>query len=131
MANIKNLQMWNSICSDTRINVNKSFFGLCQKVVYQSTNSALNAKVLEFSTDDGEVVKRILGTPIEKLASVAGSQHPKPTINGGYLAEVCISADKNFVAVQLFQFSQLNYVAITEVCTFEGSSASLIANIFT
>ena len=130
MANIKNLQMWKSICADARIGVSKSLFGLSTKVVYKPTNSIMNAKVLEYSNEDGVRIKRILESSIENLASAKGDFHPKPTHNGNYLAEVCMSQDCAFMAVLLLQFSELNYVPVTDVLFFEGNKASLVAKLF-
>ena len=65
MANIKNLQMWNTICSDA-----------------------------------------------------IGNFHPKATVNGNYMAEVCSSRDGEFLAVLLFQFVQLSYAPVTDVLIF-------------
>lgn len=60
MANIRNLQMWNTICSDARISVSKSLFGLRTTAVYNPTNSVLYARKIELSPADGEHLKRIL-----------------------------------------------------------------------
>ncbi len=44
MANIKQLQMWNSICADARISISKSLFGLRTTAVYNPTNSVIDAQ---------------------------------------------------------------------------------------
>ena len=130
MANIKNLQMWNTICADARICVSKSLFGLCSKVVFKPTNSEIKAKVLEYSSEDGKRIKHMLESPIEKLATMVGESLLKPTLNGTYLVEVGTSQDGAFVAIQLFQFSQLNYVPATDVMIYEGNDASLVMKLF-
>ena len=43
MANIKNLQMWNTICVDARISISKSLFGLHTTATYNPTNSVIDA----------------------------------------------------------------------------------------
>lgn len=130
MANIKNLQMWNTICADARIGVSKSLFGLCSKVVFKPTNSVINAKVLEYSSEDGKRIKHILDSPKEKLATMAGESMLKPTLNGSCLLEVVASQDGAFAAIQLFQFSQLSYVPATDVMIYEGNDASLVMKLF-
>ena len=80
MANIKNLQMWNTICADARICVSKSLFGLCSKVVFKPTNSVIKAKVLEYSSEDGKRIKHMLESPIDKLATMVGESLLKPTL---------------------------------------------------
>jgi hypothetical protein len=130
MANIKNLQMWNTICADARIGVSKTLFGLCSKVVFKPTNSVINAKTLEYSHEEGEHIKRILESSGEVLTSTIENYHPKTTLNGNCLVEICMSQDRAFVAIQLLQFSQLNYVPVTNVVFFEGKDASLVAKLF-
>lgn len=130
MANIKNLQMWDTICTDTRISVSKSLFGLCSKVVFKPTNSVIKAKVLEYSSEDGKRIKHILESPVEKLPTMVGDSLLKSTPNGSYLAEVCASQDGAFVAIQLFQFSQLSYVPASDVMIYEGNNASLVMKLF-
>lgn len=130
MANIKNMQMWNDICTDARISINKSLFGLRSTAVYNSTGSIIDARVLEYSPADGEQLLRILCSPREDLAKIIGNFCPKPITNGNYMAEVCTSRDGNFLAVRLLQFSILNYVPLTSTFIFEGGDASIVSKMF-
>ena len=130
MSNIKNLQMWNHICGDTRISVNKSLFGLRTTAIFIPTNSVIDAKTYEYSPTDGERLKQILSCPKEKIASAIGDFHPKATVNGNYMAEVCASRDNAFLAIQLLQFSRMNYEPVTEVLIFEGDEVRAIKQLF-
>lgn len=130
MANIKNLRMWDSICTDARISINKSLFGLRTTVTYGPTNSVIDAKILEYSPEDGKRVNRILDMPQEKMAEAINDYQPKTTDYGNYLAEVCLSRDKRFLAVQLFQFVRLNYEPATDVLIFEDKAAETVARLF-
>ena len=130
MANIKNLQMWKDICANNHISINKSLFGLRTTVVYNPTGSIIDARVLEFSSADGEQVKHLLNSSSMDLAKIIGNFRPKPISNGNYMAEVCTSRDGNFLAVKLLQFSVLNYESVTDVIIFEGSDASIIGKLF-
>ena len=76
MANIKNLQMWNTICVDARISISKSLFGLHTTATYNPTNSVIDAKSFEYSPADGERLKRLLNIPYEKLAAAIGYVPP-------------------------------------------------------
>ena len=129
MANIKNLQVWNSICTDARIGVKSSLFGLRSAAVYNPTDSIIDVRVLEFSSDDGEQLKRILSASGVDRAKAIGAFRPKPISNGNYLAEVCTSRDGAFLAIQLFQFSVLNYEPVTEVHIYEGDDARLVGKL--
>ena len=61
---------------------------------------------------------------------MAGESVLKPTLNGSCLLEVVASQDGAFVAIQLFQFSQLSYVPATDVMIYEGNDASLVMKLF-
>jgi hypothetical protein len=130
MANIKNLQMWKTICADARISVSKSFMGLRTTAVYVPSNSVLDVKTIEYSPADGDHLKRILESPIDRFASAIGDFHPKSIVNGNYMAEVCASRDGAFVAVQLLQFTHMSYEPVTDVLTFEGKAARAIMQLF-
>ena len=75
--NIKNQQMWNTICVDARINISKSLFGLRTTATYNPTNSVIDAKSFEYSPADGERLKRLLETPHDKLTAAIGDFRPK------------------------------------------------------
>ena len=130
MANIKNLQMWENICADARIRINKSMFGLRTTAIYGPTNSVIDANTFEYSPEDGKHIKRILEMPQEKMAEAINDYQPKTTDYGNYLAEVCLSRDKHFLIVQLFQFEKLNYEPVTGVLIFEGKEAAAISKLF-
>ncbi len=130
MANIKKLQMWNTICTDARFSVSKSLFGLSTTVTYITTNSVLDANTYEYSPTDGEQLKRILQAPREGIAKASANFHPKTTVNGNYMAEVCSSRDGAFLAVQLLQFAHLSYEPVTEVLFFEGDDARTVKQLF-
>lgn len=130
MANIKNLQMWNNICSDARIGIKKTMFGLFSTVIYTPTGSPVDAVQLEYSHADGNRMNQILSTSSEEMAELMAEFRPKPQLNGNYLAEVCHSRDGVFLAVRLYQFSQLNYVPVSDVLVFEGEQARTVREMF-
>ena len=130
MANIKHLQMWNSICADSRISVSKSLFALRTTAVYIPTNSVIDARTIELSPADGEHVRHILSSPREDLAQLVGDFRPKPVTNGNYMVEVASSRDKAFLAVQLQQFVRMSYEPVTDVLIFEGDEARIITKLF-
>ena len=130
MANIKNLQIWKDICDNNHISINKSLFGLRTTAVFKPTGSIIDACVMEFSPADGEQLMRILCSPSEDIPQAIGNFRPKPISNGNFLAEVCTSRDGNFLAVRLYQYSQLNYNASTGLLIFEGEDARAIGKLF-
>lgn len=130
MANIKNLQMWNTICSDAHVSVSKSLFGLRTTATYTPTNSVIEARTIELSREDGEHIKHILTGSHKNMAEAIGDFRPKAATYGNYMAEVCASRDGAFVAVLLLQFLQLSYEAVTDVLIFEGDDARAVKQIF-
>lgn len=130
MTKIKNLRMWQTICNDARISISKSLFGLNTTATYNKTNSVIAANIFEYPPADGEKLKTILESPREKLNNAIGDFHPKKTVNGNYMAEVCVSQDGDFVAVQLNQFIHMSYEPVSEVLIFEGTEAQSVKRLF-
>ena len=130
MANIKNLQMWNDICADSRISVSKSMFGFKTTVSYVHTQSVIDARTIEFSPADGDKLKSIIETPIDGLEKAIGNYHPKEVANGNYLLEIAHSRDGEFVALRLLQFVQLAYEPVTKTIIFEAAAARIINKLF-
>ena len=125
MANIKKMQMGKTICADSRIGISSSMLGLRTTVTYLPTNSVADVKTLEYSAADGDKLKNVLESKPLKT-----DFHPQPTVNGNYMAEVCLSRDHAFCAVQLLRFAQLNYEPVGEVHIFEGDEARAAAQLF-
>ena len=130
MANIKNLQMWNSICADSRIGINKSLFGLKTTATYLPTKSVIDVKIAEYAQKDGERLLRILQTQQDKLSEAVSNFHPREVYNGNYLLEVCKSSDGQFVGLLLKQFSQITYEPVTDALFFEGDKVKAISSLF-
>lgn len=130
MANIKNLQMWNTICTDARISISKSMLGLRTTATYIPSNSVIDIKTLEYTSADGERLKRLLTSPHENLEKAIGDFHPTHTVNGNFEAELCVSRDGAFLAVQLFQFVLMKYEPVTGVLVYEGPEARIIKQLF-
>ena len=130
MANIKKWQMWNTICADVRVSVSKSLFGLRTTATYNPTNSVIDAKSFEYSPTDGERLMNLLLTPYDKLTAAIGDFHPKATVNGNYMVEMCLSRDGAFLAIQLFQFIRMSYEPVTDVLIFDGDNAKTLNSLF-
>lgn len=130
MANIRNMQMWNTICHDHRIRINKSLFGLRTTAVYLPTNSELRESTIEYSPADGDRLKRILTSNADNLNAAITNFHPKPVPNGNYMVELCSTDDGTFMALQILQFQQLRYEPVTSVLMFEGEQAQIVKQIF-
>ena len=130
MANIKNLQMWNDICKDSRVSIRKSFLGLRTTAIYVPTQSVIDAHSFQYSPEEGRRLKDILETPMDELTKSIGDFHPKDISNGNYMLEVCLSRDGQFAILLLKQFSHMNYEPVTETLFFEGDAAKAISRMF-
>lgn len=131
MANIKNLRMAYTISTDARISVKKSLFGLSTTLIYNPTGSIVDARVVELTSADGNHLRwNILCASAGDLQRIIGNFQPKPVNNGNYLAELCMSRDGEFLAIQLLRFSTLNYEPVTDVLIYEGDDARALAKLF-
>lgn len=129
MSNIKNLQMWKNICTDARIGICKSLFGLKTTAIYVPTQSVIDARTIEYTPQDGDRLRRILSASKEELAEAIGDFHPKGVVNGNYLLEVAQSRDYQFVALLLSQFLNMSYVPVTDTLIFEDSDARIVSKL--
>ena len=130
MANIKNMQMWKTICTNKHIGTSKSLLGLRTNVMYLPTESIVDARMMGFSPETGARLKYIFdASSAEREKAVAGF-HPLPVDNGNYMLEYCASRDGSFVAVLLLRYTMLNYEPVTDVLVFEKAEAKLIWQLF-
>lgn len=130
MANINHLEMGDQVKALPEIEVHKSFFGLCNSVIYKPTHSKVLVKQNEYTAEIGTLLKTILEsdeeTAVELLVKV-----PNTSANiGNFKLEACISADHEFAAVQLLQFVDFDYKPITSMKTYLGKTAAAFAAIF-
>ncbi|MBO4443602.1 MAG: hypothetical protein J5814_02385 [Bacteroidaceae bacterium] len=130
MANIMNLQMWKTICTNNRIGVSKSMLGLRKKVTYLPTESPIEARVMGYSPETGARLKYIFEAPAAERGKAAAGFHPQQVDNGNYLLELCTSRDGSFVAVLLLRYMLMNYEPITDVLVFEKADAKIIWQMF-
>lgn len=130
MANIKSLRMWNDICADTRVCISKSWFGLKTVVKCATTGSVIEPKKVQLNQQDGDRLQRILRASSENLTQAVEDFHLKESYNGHYLLEARVSKDKTYVAMQLLQFKNFDYEAVTTVFIYEGDEAKVISRIF-
>ncbi|MEE1062592.1 MAG: hypothetical protein UH071_02910 [Paludibacteraceae bacterium] len=132
MANIKSLQMWENICSDNRINVCKSFFGLLSTVKYAPTGSVIEAKRVKLSIPDGQRLHHILQATRDNLSKVTENFRINDTPNGNYMLEACVSQDASYAVMHLLQYKQSDYEykPVSDVIIYEGEDAKIINQLF-
>ena len=120
-----------SVALQTYITRKSSFFGLITRLVYAPTDSRLNFTCRYYAPILREELKELFalgGQVLEKR--LAKMNRFEQAVNGNLLVECCVSADKEFAALQLKHFEQIDYQPISEVRFLQGESAMQAAKIF-
>ena len=130
MANFNNLQMANALLAHERLSVKSIMFGLIKRLVYIPTGSPIKVIRDNYHTDAIAPLQRIIESDPKGLAAAVKAFRVKKQPIGNVELDICISNDKNFVALQLLQFGdEYAYHPITDPAFFEGEQAQLIAKI--
>ena len=120
-----------SVALQTYITRKSSFFGLINRLVYAPTDSRLNFTYRYYAPILREELKELFalgGQVLEKR--LAKMNRFEQAVNGNLLVECCVSADKEFAALQLKHFEQIDYQPISEVRFLQGESAMQAAIVF-
>jgi hypothetical protein len=127
--NIKNLKMADVIFSNDKISLKKSF--LSTSVIYTPTGSTVKAIGEEYNQDGGNKIEAVINAKDENLeAAVNEAAGVKSAAMSCIRLEGCISADHEFVALQLLAYKDLRYTPITDVRIYEGKSAEIVSRLF-
>lgn len=120
-----------SVALQSYITRRSTFFGLINRLVYAPTDSRLNFTCRYYAPILREELKELFalgGQVLEKR--LAKMNRFEQAVNGNLLVECCVSADKEFAALQLKHFEQIDYQPISEVRFLQGESAMQAAKIF-
>ena len=120
-----------SVALQSYITRKSSFFGLINRLVYAPTDSRLNFTYRYYAPILREELKELFalgGQVLEKR--LAKMNRFEQAVNGNLLVECCVSADKEFAALQLKHFEQIDYQPISDVRFLQGESAMQAAKIF-
>jgi len=112
------------------IAINKSFFGLSTQVVYKVTGSKLKGDYLEYTVENGKRIQALLSLPAKDIEAMAaeGTRIPS-TSNGNIRLDICYAKDRQFAALQVYQYGDFDYHAVSEVRIYDGKEAGDILNI--
>lgn len=108
-----------------------TFFGLFSHLVYLPTNSRLHF----FSRFYGSVVRDEL-KDLFRLDDEAFAKRINKDIkyeqayNGNVLVEGFVSVDKQFVALRLLQYAQIDYQPVSDIHYMQGNAATQAAKTF-
>ena len=120
-----------SVALQTYITRKSSFFGLINRLVYAPTDSRLNFTSRYYAPVLREELKELFALGGQVLENrLAKMNRFEQAVNGNLLVECCVSADKEFAALQLKHFEQIDYQPISDVRFLQGESAMQAAKIF-
>ena len=126
MPSIKNLEMAGAVSAYKNIEIKKSLFST--KAVYTPTQSPVKVMVLEYAPSEGERLERLFSLSPDKMAAeIEQKGKPQPAAIGHFRLEVCLSADGQFCALQLFRFADFKNNAVFEPRFYEGHDAEAVA----
>lgn len=120
-----------SVALQSYITRKSTFFGLINRLVYAPTDSRLNFTCRYYAPILREELKELFALGDQVLEKrLAKMNRFEQAVNGNLLVECCMSADKEFAALQLKHFEQIDYQPISEVRFLQGESAMQAAKIF-
>ena len=120
-----------SVALQTYITRKSSFFGLINRLVYAPTDSRLNFTCRYYAPILRKELKELFALGDQVLEKrLAKMNRFEQAVNGNLLVECCVSADKEFAALQLKHFEQIDYQPISDVRFLQGESAMQAAKIF-
>ena len=131
MTKIKKLEMASAISNNNDITINTTLFGLCEKATYVPTGSRIKAQTFEYSPMNGERLSILLNSNIDEInRQLNRGIMVRSTPVGNIRAEVCQSADRQFLAVNLLRFSNFRYDPVGEMKVFRGHDAEIVSRLF-
>ena len=131
MTKIKKLEMASVVSNEKDITVTESFFGLCEKAIYKPTGSRVKADTYEYSQNNGERLITLVDSGTEELENQLGrGVILRATPVGHIRAEVCVSDDRQFLALNILKFSNFEYVPVRGPRLFRGHDAEVASRLF-
>ena len=130
MTKIKKLEMATTISNEKDITVTESFFGLCEKAIYTPTGSRVKADTYEYSQSNGERLIALVDNGIKELEKeLERGVIVRATPVGHIRAEVCVSDDRQFLALNILKFSNFEYVPVRGPRLFRGHDAEVASRL--
>lgn len=131
MTKIKKLEMAAAVSNEKDITVTESFFGLCEKAIYTPTGSRVKADTYEYSQSNGERLIALVDSGIKELEKeLERGVIVRATPVGHIRAEVCVSDDHQFLALNILKFSNFEYVPVRGPRLFRGHDAEVASRLF-
>ena len=127
MANINSMAMSADLAKDSRVNKQKTFFGLSTTWTYAPTGSKRKPFRYEYSPEGGKAVENAMNASADKRADLLSRLQVDHVSMGNYRLEAVCSTDGRFVALRLYQYQQLRFQPVSPLCLLEGDDAAKVA----
>ena len=120
--------MSQAVSSHAHVRVSKSLFGT--KVVYTPTGSKIKVFKSNYDADALPKLRRIISAESSQaLAAAYQAFNAQKKEIGNVCLDACVADDGNFVALQVLQFVNYDYRAVSDVVFFELDNAQLVKGI--
>ena len=129
MVNFKQLPMAAELLSHKNIRVVSTMLGLSKQLVYIPTGATVNVKKINYNPEAISHLERVIESEGKGLAAAVKACRVQKLEIGNIELDACISADKQFLALQLLQFMDYTYQPITKVAIYEGEEAQFVSTI--
>ena len=107
------------------------FFGLFHRLLYAPTASTLQFESRYYAPLLREELKELFALNDQAFEKrLAQLQRYEQAVNGNMQIECCFSKDKEFGALRLKQYEQIDYQPISDVRFVQGDAAKQAAKVF-
>lgn len=107
------------------------FFGLFHRLLYAPTASALQFDSRYYAPVLREELKEIFALSDQAFEKrLAKISRYEQAVNGNMQVECCFSKDREFGALRLMQYAQIDYQPVSEVRFVQGDVAKQAAKVF-
>lgn len=107
------------------------FFGLFNRLVYAPTDSRIGFTCRYYAPLLRDELKELFALADQALEKrLAKTNCFEQAVNGNLLVDCCVSEDKEFAALQLKHFAQIDYQPISEMRFLQGEAAKHAAKVF-
>ena len=127
MSKFRTIGISSLVALHPKVEIHK-FLGMFERVNYQPTHSAISSYRNYYNVREAELLQQIADTeqPAQGQASVTEIHTAD---NGDYRLDLCMSADCEFVAFQVFVRKRGEYEPFSKLCFLEGESARIFEDL--
>lgn len=131
MSRFNSIEMAKTVSSHAHISTQKTFFGLLTKAYYIPTGSTIRSYENYFRPELHDDLTALFTLKEEQMSHfISRLKGVKSVPNGNLRLDLCVSDDRQFVAIQLYQFQNFLYRPISEIRYFEGPLAEQVQDLF-